>query len=240
MLFNFLINPLGAWRHRPVSGLYRRVSLEREVTPIPAAHLRAADPAAGILAGALRDKNRARGEGRVSRTRALSGSQLAGNLASEVDIALRNPRLKRIIWGVEFYTFDTYSDNCAPDTCARLDGDFGIKFRDSILSADALGPSWRMLLRAARGECDGAGADADSVAGALSFARMFAIRHPRPWPGWTRPALARGQQSARVPALRLFPADANNTSAKSSDRIRRAHVELIAFVAAGHRIRDWK
>ncbi len=69
---------------------------------------------------------------------AFSGSSLP-EIAKEVDIALRNPHLKRIIWGVEFYTFDNYRNECNPDTCARLDGDLGIKLTDSILSTDALG-----------------------------------------------------------------------------------------------------
>src|SRR5208337_2485875 len=81
---------------------------------------------------------------------AFSGSHLP-EIAKEVDIALRNPHLKRIVWGVEFYTFDTYGNACSPDTCARLDGDLSIKLTDSILSADALVASWRLVLRAATG-----------------------------------------------------------------------------------------
>ncbi len=149
MLFNFVINPLGAWRHRVVPGLYRRVRLERVITPYL---LRTSAPQT-LLLGSSRVFYGMKIEQGVKdgfENAAFSGSHLP-EISKEVDVALRNPQLKRIIWGVEFYAFDSYGNACSPDTCARLDGDWGIKLTDSILSADALVASWRLVLRAASG-----------------------------------------------------------------------------------------
>jgi hypothetical protein len=227
MLFNFLINPFGAWHHQPVSALYRRVRLERVITPYL---LRTAAPRT-LLLGSSRVFYGIKIEQGVKdgfENAALSGSRLK-EISREVDIALRNPRLKRIVWGVEFYTFDTFSDNCAPDTCARLDGDFGIKFRDSILSADALVASWRLLLRAASGNVT-AQARMPIPWPASYVCALFA--HPPP------PTLAGMDQAQRLrevsnlPEYRRFDYSPRMRQYFRDivERIRRAHVELIAFV----------
>jgi hypothetical protein len=96
MAFNFLVNPLGAWHHRLAPGLYRRVSLERMVTPYL---LRTSTPQT-LLLGLSRvffGMQIVQGVKDGFENAALSGSSLQ-EISKEVDIALRNPDLKRIIW----------------------------------------------------------------------------------------------------------------------------------------------
>jgi hypothetical protein len=227
MLFNFLVNPLGAWRHRLVSGRYRRVRLERVITPYL---LRTSEPRT-LLLGSSRVFYGMKIEQGVKdgfENAALSGSRLR-EISREVDLALRNPHLRRIVWGVEFYTFDTFSDDCSPDTCARLDGDLGIKLSDAILSADTLVASWRLMLRAAAGNVT-AQARMPIPWPAPYICELFA--HPPP------PTLAGMDQAQRLrevsnlPEYRRF--DYSPRMRKYFldivERIRRAQVELIAFV----------
>ncbi len=147
--FNFLVNPWGAWRFHLVPAKYRRIREERVVTPYL---LRTSAPNTLIL-GSSRVLYGMRIEQGVRdgyQNAALSGSHMP-EIAREVGLALRNPHLKRVIWGLDFYIFDAYGSLCAPDTCARLDGDFSIKLTDNILSEDTLVESYRMLSRALRG-----------------------------------------------------------------------------------------
>ena len=227
MAFNFLVNPLGAWRHRLVPDRYRRFRMERVVTPYL---LRTSTPET-LLLGSSRVRFGMQIDQGVKdgfQNASFSGSKLQ-EISKEVDVALRNPHLKRIVWGVEFTTFDQFNDGCTPDTCARLDGDLGIKLTDSILSTDTLGMSWRMLKRAARGDVSEAGRMAIPWP-AKFVCHLFA--HPQP------PTLAgmdedlRFREVTNLPEYRQF-----NYSPRLEqfflgivDRIRRAHIELIAFV----------
>ena len=148
--FNYLVNPWGAWRFHLVSDRYRRVNQERMVTPYL---LHTASPNT-LLLGSSRVVFGMKIEQGVKdgfQNAALSGSRMQ-EIAREVDLALRNPHLKRVIWGVEFYTFDAYTDGCSPDTCARLDGDLRLELTDNILSADTFVASYRMVLRALMGK----------------------------------------------------------------------------------------
>ncbi len=71
-------------------------------------------------------------------------------IGKEVRLALRNPHLKRIIWEVDFFTFDERL-KCVPDTCARLDGSLRLLILDNLLSSEALDAGWHMLGRAISG-----------------------------------------------------------------------------------------
>ena len=228
MAFNFAVNPFGAWRHRLVPGLYRRVSLERVTTPYL---LRTAHPQT-LLLGSSRVFFGMQIEQGVKdgvENAALSGSSLR-EISKEVDLALRNPHLKRVIWGLEFYTFDTYKNQCDPDTCERLDGDLGIKLTDTILSTDTLKLSWRMLGRAMRGDVSAAGRMPIPWP-APFICTMFA--HPPP------PTLAGMDQDRRfrevtnLPEYRRFnySPQLEKFFLQIVNRIRDAHVELITFEA---------
>src|SRR5579859_7465740 len=86
MLFNFVVNPLGAWRHRVVPDLYRRVKFERVVTPYL---LRTAAPDT-LLLGSSRVLFGMKIEQGVKdgfQNAAFSGSHLP-EISKELDIAL--------------------------------------------------------------------------------------------------------------------------------------------------------
>jgi hypothetical protein len=227
MLFNFVVNPLGAWRHRVVSDLYRRVKFERVITPYL---LRTSTPDT-LLLGSSRVLFGMKIEQGVKdgfQNAAFSGSHLP-EISKELDIALRNPHLMRIIWGVEFYTFDEFSNGCSPDTCARLDGNLRIKLTDSILSSDALIASWRLLARAATGNVTEA-ASMPIPWPAPFICNLFA--HPEPPTLAGMDAAQRFREVSNLPEYRHFkysPALVKYFDGLV-DRIRRAHVELIAFV----------
>jgi hypothetical protein len=227
IVFDFLVNPWGAWPVHLVPGKYRRVRFERVVTPYL---LRTASPDT-LLLGSSRTLYGMKIEQGVKdgvQNAALSGSRLP-EIAKEVDIALRNPHLRRVIWGVEFYTIDAYTNDCSPDTCARLDGDWGITLTDNILSADTFVGSYRMVLRALSGKITPAAAMPVPWPGPFICA-TFA--HPEP------PTLAgmdeqhRLREVSQLPEYRHF--DYSPALFQSFvdivERIRRAHVELIAYV----------
>jgi hypothetical protein len=225
--FNFLANPLGAWHHRLVPDIYMRLNHERVTTPYL---LRTAHPQT-LLLGASRVLYGMRIEQGVKdgfENAALSGATLE-EISKEVDLALRNPRLKRIIWGVEFYTFDSFNAGCDPETCARLNGSIRLKLTDSIMSGDAVVQSWRLVVRAA------------------THKLKESARIPIPWPrGVICRELARPQfptLASLSPAHRFrqvthlleyrrfdYSQEQMERFLDIVDRIRRAHVQLLFFV----------
>jgi hypothetical protein len=226
-LINVLVNPWGAWPIRLVPGRYRLVRQERLVTPYL---LRTSSPRT-VLLGSSRVLYGMRIEQGVRdgfENAALSGSRLP-EISREVELALRNPRLKRIIWGLEFYTFDSYLNVCSPDTCARLDGGLAIKLTDNIFSYDTFVASYRMALRA------------------VSDKIPPQERLPIPWPDpvicgmFANPParnLARlgkerlAYEVSQLPEYRHFDYSPRlrNYFLGILRRIRDAHVELVAFV----------
>jgi hypothetical protein len=227
MAFNVLVNPWGAWRLRLVPGEYRRVREEREVTPYL---LRTSAPET-LLLGSSRVLFGMKIEQGVKdgfQNGAMAGSHLP-EIAKEVDIALRNPHLKRVIWGVEFYLFDSYSDVCVHDTCARLDGDLSIMITDNLLSYETLKASYRMMYRA--------------LAGTISTQAA----QPIPWPGPyicgqfanpPPPTLAglapahRLREVADLPEYRHFEYSPRleQSFLDIVERIQASHAQLIVFV----------
>jgi len=151
LLFNFLVNPFGAWRHRLVSDVFYRLrggGHERVMTPY---RLRTTTPTT-VLLGTSRmvfgmPVEQGYKDGFLNA--ALSAAR-PEEIGKEVRLALRNPRLKRIIWEVDFFTFDERL-KCVPDTCARLDGSLRLLILDNLLSSDALDAGWHMLGRAISG-----------------------------------------------------------------------------------------
>jgi hypothetical protein len=151
LLFNFLTNPFGAWRHRLVSGVYYRLrggGHERVMTPY---RLRTAAPATVLLGTSRVIFGMPVEQGYMDGflNAGLSAARPA-EIAKEVRLALKNPRLKRIVWMVDFFTFDKRL-KCVPETCARLDGSLRLLILDNLLSSDALDAGWHMLGRAISG-----------------------------------------------------------------------------------------
>lgn len=227
MLVNCAVDPWGAWRFQLIPSRYRRVNEERVATPYL---LRTAAPQT-LLLGSSRVRFGMRIEQEVKdgvENAALSGSRLR-EIALEVKVALRNPRLKRIIWGVEFYTFDSYGDICSGDTCARLDGDLALKLTDNVFSYDTFVASYRMALRAMTNKITREASQPIPWPNSY-ICEKFA--HPNP------PTLAgmdevhRFREVSNLPEYLRFNYAASQRQAFVDivDRIRDAHVELIAFV----------
>jgi hypothetical protein len=147
MLINFVVNPFRAWRHRVVSGMFYRVHVGRErvITPYMIRTVRPTTVLFGssrVLMGMYIDQGMKDG----CLNAALSAASLP-EISTEVDLALRNPRLKRIIWGVDFFAFESrwVPD---PNTYARLEGNLRLRILDTLLSANTLDGSIRLLDRA--------------------------------------------------------------------------------------------
>jgi len=135
LLFNFLINPFGTWRHRLVNGIYYRVRAghERVIAPYL---LRSTEPST-VMFGTSRVLMGIPIEQGIKDGVLNAGMAAARpeEIAQGVALALENPHLKRVIWGADFFTFDQrFKPN--PDTTARLGGD-----EFAVLVEDAGGPS---------------------------------------------------------------------------------------------------
>jgi hypothetical protein len=150
MLINFLFNPFRAWPHRLISGIYYRVHVGRErvITPYM---LRTVHPTT-VLLGSSRvlmgiDIDQGLRDGYLNA--GLSAASLP-EISKEVDIALGNPRLKRIIWGVDFFAFESrwLPD---PNTYERLQGNLRLRILDTLLSANTLDATYHLLDRAIGG-----------------------------------------------------------------------------------------
>jgi hypothetical protein len=229
-LFDLLIDPWGAWwRIHPVPALYRRVDLEsvRMVTPYL---LRTAAPETLLLGSSrvLYGMNIGQGVKDGVENAALNGSTLQ-EISRELDIALRNRHLKRIIWGVEYYTFDARGDRGDADTMARLNGELRIKLAEN-LSYDTFVASYRMMFRSLQGK----------------VSREAAM--PIPWPGpficdkfaHPDPPTLAGMDSERrfreisnLPDYQhlVYSPRMRQSFVELVSRIRAAHIELVAFVA---------
>jgi hypothetical protein len=98
----------------------------------------------------------------------LSGGTL-DELAGVLRLATANPRLRRVIWGVEFYAFDEkFTGFRHPETRIRLEADerhaLALRIKETLLNMRAFRDSRRVLLRAARGH------------------KPASLRDPVPWP----------------------------------------------------------
>lgn len=164
---NLVANPYGAWPVTLIDRTYLRVAVgdERLATPYRA---RAESPAvlligtSRILYGMWIEQGYRDG---------VLNAGLSGATIDEVgvllDLALRNPRLQRIIWTVDFQLFsETHKGFADRPTYDRLAGDLPRQVRETLFSTDALRRSGSVLLRAVGGR-----------------ARLPADRlRPVPWP----------------------------------------------------------
>jgi hypothetical protein len=147
---NWLANPYGAWPVSAIDPIYRKGGAERVATPF---RLRAEQPTI-MLVGSSRVMFGMKIE-QGARYGVLNAGLPAANLdeiAAVIEVALENPGLKRVIWGLDFFAFD---NNVAgildPQTRQRLAGDARLKIMETLLSLDALDLSRRLLVRAMSG-----------------------------------------------------------------------------------------
>jgi hypothetical protein len=148
---NWLANPYGVWRVELIDRAYLSSQPgERVLTPY---RVRAVRPTT-ILLGSSRmlwgmpiEQGYRDGIFNAS----LSGASI-DELAAVVQVALLNPRLQRLVWGLDFFSFDeNWSGFRDSQTRARLEGDLGYLITETLLSTDALTASRKLLVRAAQG-----------------------------------------------------------------------------------------
>lgn len=165
--FNFVANPYRAWSTALVDDTYLKIDLGQERLSTPY-RVRAEAPTL-MLTGTSRmlygmwieQGNR---DGVLNA--ALADASL-DETAAVIELALRNDRLRRIVWNVEFVAFSEHRRGFRDGaTQARLSGDPLRMVRETLLSMDALEASGRLLLRAAGGS------------GRLPERRLL----PVPWP----------------------------------------------------------
>jgi hypothetical protein len=148
IIVNYLTNPYGAWRTILIDPIFRADSDPRMITPYL---LRTMRPET-LLVGSSRVRvGMAIEQG--YRDGVLNGA-LQGVDAEEavevVRVALRNPKLKRIVWGVDFFSFDE-SRTADRETMARLRGDPWVMFSETLLNLEALDAGRREFNRACHG-----------------------------------------------------------------------------------------
>ena len=145
---NWSANPYGAWRaaffdpvHRPARITDTEVG-ERVVT---AYRIRAERPTT-LLIGSSRVLNGmpVEGDGKPNDffNASLSGASITEN-AALVRLGMQNPRLRRVIWGVEFYAFEQRMVGFRhPETRRRLEGGgwdlWILRVTETLLSRQAL------------------------------------------------------------------------------------------------------
>lgn len=231
LLFNFVLNPFGAWRHRLVSETYYRVRAghDRVITPYL---LRSAHPTT-VMFGTSRvlmgiPIEQGMKDGFLNAAMAAARLQ---EISKAVSIALKNADLKRVIWGVDFFTFDTRLQS-NPETFARLNGSLRLLIQDNLFSSEALDSSYHLLGRALEGR---KGLDRR-------------VLEPIPWPAdficdrfahYPQRGLATyGERGALPQVLLEMPLYRGSVCCDSGmelftdtiKRIRRAHVQPIIFI----------
>jgi hypothetical protein len=158
----------------------------------------------------------------------MSGATLA-EIAAVLRLATGNPRLKRVIWGVDFYAFDgRFIGSRHPETRIRLEGDelgvMALRIKETLLSVQALDDSRKALLRAARGR------------------KMGPFTAPVPWPEEVirarledpgRPGLDRASDASLKAQLGNWIG--NYSEYRSSDALRSLFRTTVADVRAAGR-----
>jgi len=145
----WLLNPYGATSSRFINPIFRKVKLERLVTPYL---LRLARPETVLLGSSrvLMGIRIEQGDRDNVMNAAIKGASLP-EISRIVDVALRNPRLKRIVWGVDFFAFSTRWRSRDPNFNARIADKPATRLEDTLLSLDALGDGFDMYKRSLRG-----------------------------------------------------------------------------------------
>ena len=150
---NWLANPYGAWPLNLIDTIYFQQGgpgRERIATPY---RVRIEQPTT-LLVGSSRmlfgmQVEQGCRDGVFNA--GLSGASL-DEIVGLLRLARHNTRLKRVLWGVDFYPFkESYRGYHDGPTGARLEGDAALLVRDTLLSTKALSESWDLLYAAARG-----------------------------------------------------------------------------------------
>jgi len=147
--WNYALNPYGAWRIALLPSVFRTVQHERMVDPYL---LRSARPST-ILLGTSRvymGMPIDQGERSGVMNAALTAATIP-QLGALTELALRTGPPRRIVWGVDFFTFDSKWNHVDADFDRRVAGNLPLKIGDTLLSLDALRDSDKMVGRARAG-----------------------------------------------------------------------------------------
>jgi hypothetical protein len=149
LTLNYLVNPYGVWRPALIDPIYRQIAHNRAEMP----HLLCAAHPEMVLAGSSRiyqgmPIEQGLRDGVLNA--GLGGASLR-EVVEVVDAALLNPRLKRILWDVDFFQLDAGFDKAEPLLDARLGGSHELLLEDTLLNLGAVGDSLDMIKRALRG-----------------------------------------------------------------------------------------
>jgi hypothetical protein len=149
MGFNYSVNPYGAWRRAMVDPIFRNLTGDRAQMPY---QLWTTAPET-LLIGSSRVQEGLRIEQgyRAGVLNASLGAAGIQDLARIVVLALRNPKLKRIVWGVDFYAFNGRRHHVNPSFDERIALQPDMLLEDSLVSLSAMGDSFDELKRALRG-----------------------------------------------------------------------------------------
>jgi hypothetical protein len=145
----WLLNPYGATSSRLINPIFRKIKYDRLATPYL---LRESRPET-LLIGSSRVRMGMRieqGERGGVMNAAILGATMP-QLEKIIDVALLNPRLKRIVWGVDFCLFNSTWNADDPYFDARIANSARARIEDTLLSLDALGDGFDLLKRAWRG-----------------------------------------------------------------------------------------
>lgn len=149
IILTWLLNPFGATPSRLIDPIFRKIKRERLATPYM---LRVAQPDTVLLGSSrvLMGMRIEQGERDGVMNAAIKGATLE-QISRIVDVALLNPRLKRIIWGVDFFAFGSQWHRRDPAFDARIADNPATRLEDTLLSLDALGDGFDLFKRALRG-----------------------------------------------------------------------------------------
>jgi hypothetical protein len=150
-LFNYVVNPYGAWGTEVVNPVYRDISHERMAIPYllrtTHPHTLLVGSSRVMLGMAIPQKDR---DGVLNAGLAGAGMD---EIVKVIDLGLKNPKLRRIVWGVDFFAVsEKYAGKCDPETCQRLTDPWLTILPDTLFSGDAFQDSRRMLTAALHGE----------------------------------------------------------------------------------------
>jgi len=149
---NRIADPFAGWRSPIVDRVYTKdkITVTRVITPY---RLRTKEPitlligASRVLLGMPIEQGYRDGVLNAS----FMGAKL-DEIAAVAQLAIQNPNLKRLIWGVEFFTFDDrFIGIQDPQMLRRLEGDTRLRVAETLLNMDTLEESWRLFLRAIAG-----------------------------------------------------------------------------------------
>jgi len=145
-LFNYLVNPYGAWGTAVVDPVFRKVENERLAVPymLPQGQFDT------ILVGTSRVEEGMHID-QIERGGMMNAAIRAGTihqLTEIIEAALRNPKLKRIIWGADFVVFDDRWDHIDADFEARMNGSVPQRIEDTLLNTTAINDGFQELQRA--------------------------------------------------------------------------------------------